>query len=150
MPARVMFTIALLKSAKSSQAHFANRKQLLKLKDDSVLLNLMDYGKALRLARALKGFQQQELAELAEIDASYISLIEQGKRTPSLKLIHKLSRVIGIPVHLFTFLAMESEDSELLDQNELTSIGESLTKLVLGYGSAPSERRDLKKVSKRA
>lgn len=95
----------------------------------------MDYGKALRLSRALAGLQQQELAEQAEIDASYISLIEQGKRTPSLKLVHKLSRSIGIPVHLFTFLAMEPEDSEFLDRNELTSIGESLTKLVLNYGA---------------
>src|SRR5437879_5137229 len=93
----------------------------------------MDYGKALRLARALAGLQQQELAQVAGIDASYISLIEQGKRTPSLKLINKLSHAIGIPPHLFTFLAMEREDTEFLEPTELKSIGESLTKLVLDY-----------------
>lgn len=98
----------------------------------------MNYGKALRMARALSGLQQQELAEKAEIDSSYISLIEQGKRTPSVKFIHKLSRAIGIPPYLFTFLAMESEDNELLDNEELASIGEALTKLVLNYGANPT------------
>lgn len=99
----------------------------------------MDYGKALRLARALSGLQQQQLAEKAETDASYISLIEQGKRTPSVKFINKLSRAIGIPPHLFTFLAMESEDSELLDKDELASVGEALTRLVLKHGEPPTE-----------
>jgi len=99
----------------------------------------MDYGKALKLARAFSGLQQQQLAEKAEIDASYISLIEQGKRTPSVKFIHKLSNAIGIPPYLFTFLAMESEDTEFLDDEELTSIGEALTKLVLNYGANPTD-----------
>ena len=94
----------------------------------------MDYGKALRVARALSGLQQQQLAEKADIDSSYISLIEQGKRTPSTKLIHKISRAIGIPPHLITFLAMEREDTELLDEKELASIGEALTNLVLNHG----------------
>jgi transcriptional regulator with XRE-family HTH domain len=100
----------------------------------------MDYGKALKLARALSGLQQQQLAERAEIDASYISLIEQGKRTPSVKAIHKLSKATGIPPYLFTFLAMESDDTEFLDEEELASIGEALTKLVLNYGAPPADQ----------
>lgn len=99
----------------------------------------MDYGKGLRIARALSGLQQQQLAERAEIDASYISLIEQGKRTPSIKFIHKLSRAIGIPPYLLTFLAMEKEDTEFLHEDELASMGEALTKLVLNYGKTPAD-----------
>lgn len=105
----------------------------------------MDYGKALRLARALSGLQQQQLAELAKIDASYISLIEQGKRTPSLKFINRISRAIGIPPHLFTFLAMEREDTGFLEPTELKSIGESLTKLVLDYGEQRTHSIESKK-----
>jgi transcriptional regulator with XRE-family HTH domain len=108
----------------------------------------MDYGKALRLARALSGLQQQQLAERAEIDASYISLIEQGKRTPSVKFIHKLSKAIGIPPYLFTFLAMESEDTELLDNAELASIGEVLTKMVLNYGANPTDNARTRKTKR--
>ena len=99
----------------------------------------MNYGKALRLARAFTGMQQQQLADKAGIDASYISLIEQGKRSPSVKFIHKLSKAIGIPPYLFTFLAMEAEDTELLDEKELASLVEALTKLVLNYGANPTD-----------
>jgi len=108
----------------------------------------MDYGKALRLARALSGLQQQQLAEKAEIDASYISLIEQGKRTPSVKFIHKISRAMGIPPYLFTFLAMERDDTELLDNKELASIGEALTKLVLNYGATPTDAAGTRKTKR--
>ncbi len=97
----------------------------------------MDYGRALRVARALTGIQQQDLARLAGIDPSYISLIEQGKRTPSLRAVRKLSGALEIPVHLFTFLAMQPEDSAFLDPAELQSIGNSLTRLVLHHGQTP-------------
>lgn len=100
------------------------------------------------MARAFSGLQQQQLAEKAEIDASYISLIEQGKRTPSVKLIHKISKAIGIPPYLFTFLAMESEDTELLDKAELASIGEALTKLVLKRGSDPRDNTKTRKTKR--
>jgi len=100
----------------------------------------MDYGKALRVARALAGLQQQELAEAAEIDASYISLIEQGRRTPSLRFINRLSHALGIPPHLFSFLAIERDDTEFLDTAELEAIGESLTKLVLEYGKSRTNK----------
>jgi transcriptional regulator with XRE-family HTH domain len=105
----------------------------------------MNYGKALRLARALAGLQQQQLADKAGIDASYISLIEQGKRSPSVKFIHKISKAIGIPPYLFTFLAMESDDTELLDEKELASLGEALTKLVLNYGTNPTDEAKSRK-----
>jgi len=70
----------------------------------------MDYGKALRIARAIAGLQQKELAELAGIDPSHISLIEVGKRKPSVDMVEKLAKALQIPEHLFTLLAAESED----------------------------------------
>lgn len=140
----------LPKSAKNWSAHFAKRRLDSEFEGDSILLikTDMNYGKALRLARSLSGLQQQQLAEKAEIDASYISLIEQGKRTPSVKFIHKLSKAIGIPPYLFTFLAMEREDNDLLDDAELTSIGEALTKLVLNYGANPTDNANSKKTKR--
>src|SRR6267143_1506460 len=98
----------------------------------------MNYSKALKFARAIAGLQQKELASLADIDASYISLIEQGKRTPSVRAIHKLSHALKIPAHLLTFLAMESEDAALAHPDELKSLGESLTRLVMEHGKEPA------------
>jgi transcriptional regulator with XRE-family HTH domain len=110
----------------------------------------MNYSKALKFARAIAGLQQKELASLAEIDASYISLIEQGKRTPSVRAIHKLSHALKIPAHLLTFLAMESEDAALAHPDELKSLGESLTRLVMEHGKeTPAQTQPTKKKNKR-
>jgi transcriptional regulator with XRE-family HTH domain len=91
----------------------------------------LDYGKALRIARAAAGLQQQELARKADLTPGYISLVEMGRRTPSQGAIRKLSRALGIPPHLLTLLATESEDADLLDQKEIESIGNALLRLVL-------------------
>jgi transcriptional regulator with XRE-family HTH domain len=54
----------------------------------------MDYGKAVRVARAISGIQQKELADRAGLNSSYVSLIEMGKRKPSLKAVRALSSAL--------------------------------------------------------
>jgi XRE family transcriptional regulator of biofilm formation len=93
----------------------------------------MDYGKALKIARAISGTQQKELAQAAGLDASYVSLIEMGKRAPSLAAIKKLSDALGMPVHLLTLLASEPQDLDISDAGELHRVAESLANLLLGH-----------------
>lgn len=100
----------------------------------------MNYGKALRIARAVSGLQQQELAERAGLTASYVSLVEMGKRNPSVGAINKLSRALQIPQHLLTLLAMEPSDTDLVDSKELENLGESLVRLLL---RKPSDERSM-------
>lgn len=54
------------------------------------------FGQKVRKVRKQRGLTQEKLAELAGIDYSYLNLIENGKRNPSLKVIAKLSRVLGV------------------------------------------------------
>lgn len=90
----------------------------------------MNYGKALKIARAIKGLQQRELAERSGLTASHLSLIEAGKRKPSVGALHKLSEALEMPTHLLTLLAAESEDLTLVGPEELRSLGESLARLL--------------------
>lgn len=100
----------------------------------------MDYGKALKIARALAGLQQKEVAELAGVNPSYISMIEMGKRQPSVKTIQKLSRALKMPTHLLTLLAAEEGDLPP-DSGEMERVGESLTRLLIGLrGTEISEK----------
>ena len=101
----------------------------------------MNYGKALRIARAASGLQQQELASRAGLTASYVSLVEMGKRNPSVMAIKKLSKALQLPPHLLTLLATEPEDTDLIDPNELQSLGESLARLLLGSRSDEPDSR---------
>ncbi len=91
----------------------------------------MNYGKALKIARAIKGLQQRELAALSGLTASHLSLIEAGKRKPSVGALHKLSEALEMPTHLLTLLAAESEDLTLIDPEELRALGESLARLLV-------------------
>ena len=90
----------------------------------------MDYGKALRISRAIAGLQQKELAEKAGLDSSYVSLLEKGRRKPSLKVVRALSEALKIPPHLFTLLASEGEDLDLVEPAELQQAAESIARLL--------------------
>jgi len=91
----------------------------------------MNYGKALKIARAIVGIQQKELARRADIDPSHVSLIEMGKRNPSVQLVEKLSKALQVPPYLLTLLAAEDDDLKITDTVELKRISELLARFLL-------------------
>ena len=92
----------------------------------------MNYGKALKVARAIAGLQQKELAAKAGLDPSHISLIEKGTRKPSLDTVGRICQALGIPDHLFTLLATEAKDMHRIEQGELARVAESLARFMVG------------------
>ena len=50
-----------------------------------------------RLRRSL-GFTQEELAEKINISRTHMGHIEQGRKSPSIKVMDKLSRVLKVKV----------------------------------------------------
>ena len=97
----------------------------------------MNYGKGLKLARAIADLNQKDLALKAGLDPSHISLIEKGTRKPSLEALEKLSQALGIPSDLFLLMAFDKEDLKLRNPEELQRAVESIARLVLQY--APSK-----------
>src|SRR6266542_5415607 len=91
----------------------------------------MDYGKAVRVARAISGLQQKELADRAELNSSYVSIIEMGKRKPSLKAVRALSNALELPPDLLTLLGTEPEDLALADSAEVEEVAKSLVRVLL-------------------
>ena len=62
------------------------------------------FGKNVRKYRLKKGLSQERLAELAGLHRTYISAVERGKRSISLKNIDRIANVLGIKVSkLFEF-----------------------------------------------
>jgi len=54
------------------------------------------FGMVLKLERIQKSFSQEELAHICDLDRTYISMLERGKRQPSLKTIFKLSFALNL------------------------------------------------------
>jgi transcriptional regulator with XRE-family HTH domain len=54
------------------------------------------FGIELRKARGAAGLTQQVLAERAEVDPVFVSLLENGHRQPSLAVLLNLERELGL------------------------------------------------------
>ncbi len=48
-----------------------------------------------RIKRVLKGLSQEDLAKLANVDRSYISQIESGKKTPSISVLERIAGALN-------------------------------------------------------
>ena len=59
------------------------------------------FGLRLKELRKLKGLSQEKLANLAEIDRTYLPTIEKGERNVSIEIIEKLARALDIKIKDF-------------------------------------------------
>jgi transcriptional regulator with XRE-family HTH domain len=72
------------------------------------------------LIRTARGFTQRDLAAQLKVSANYLSLVESGKREPSLAFLNRLSGKLGVPIAmLFMFQGepipgVKSEDVDKL------------------------------------
>ena len=60
--------------------------------------SLTSFGQNLRKLRGVSGFTQERLADKADLDPTYISGIERGIRNPTLLIIVRLAKALGVPL----------------------------------------------------
>ncbi len=53
-------------------------------------------GKNIQKLRKSQGFSQEKFAEMAKISRTHIGHIEQGRKSPSLKTLEKIARVLKV------------------------------------------------------
>lgn len=64
------------------------------------------FGQAVRALRVANGLTQEELADRAGLDRSYIGGVERGERNPSLSVIEKIAEGLGVTLaELFSYSA---------------------------------------------
>lgn len=101
----------------------------------------VDYSKAIRVGRALADVSQRDLARRISVDASLVSMLENGRRKPSLEILQKVAVALGIPFHLFTLLASEPGEIKDADPNTVQQLALALSKLLLTGGELESSGR---------
>ncbi len=55
-------------------------------------------GRNIQKARKIKGYTQEELAEVLNISRTHMGHIEQGRKTPSLELLEKIAKALKVKV----------------------------------------------------
>ncbi len=78
----------------------------------------MNIGRAIKLCRSQKAMTQMELARRSGVSLSYVSLIEQNKRDPTMSVVEEISRGLEVPLSILIFLAA--------DKNELAGLSEEV------------------------
>lgn len=61
----------------------------------------MDLGRAVKLMRTASGLRQREVATKLGVTSNYLSLVENGKREPSVSFLRGLSGILNVPVGVF-------------------------------------------------
>ena len=75
----------------------------------------MNIGHALKVCRSAKKLSLGDLAGLTELSPSYLSMIESGKREPTLTSIEKIASAMRVPTPILLFLAADSSELEGID-----------------------------------
>lgn len=99
----------------------------------------MSYGRAIRIARTAHGLTQTELAERVSVGASHLSLIESGKRQPSLNVLKEISAALAVPLHLLTLLASDPAEFENpKNAAQIADVAKTLLRLLASSGEQPT------------
>jgi transcriptional regulator with XRE-family HTH domain len=56
------------------------------------------FGKRLRTLREERGWSQEEFADRAGLHRTYVSAVERGVRNPTLSVLERLSKALGMPM----------------------------------------------------
>lgn len=99
-----------------------------------------EVGSRLRAVRQMHGLSQRELAKRAGVTNGMISLIEQGRVSPSVASLKKV--LDGIPMALAEFFTLDPEQTPQVFYagDELTELGEGDVSLRLVAGNRPGRR----------
>lgn len=65
------------------------------------VVNLDDIGRKVKEKRLKKGLKQYELAHEAGISNTYLSDVEVGRTTPSIKTLNKISKALKVDMKVF-------------------------------------------------
>jgi transcriptional regulator with XRE-family HTH domain len=98
----------------------------------------MNYGRAIKIVRTAHGLTLAQLADRVSVGSSYLSLIEAGKRKPSLDVLQEISSALGVPLHLLTLLASDpSEFDSEENAARVADVAKTLVRLLAASGEQP-------------
>lgn len=76
----------------------------------------MNVGQAIKMCRTRRGISQTELANRAACSVSYLSMLENNKRDPTLSTLTKIAHALNVPIGILFFLAAEREELGGIDK----------------------------------
>ncbi len=79
--------------------------------------NIMNIGNAIQMCRAKRRLSQAELARRANCSVSYLSMLENSQRDPTLSTVSNIANALGMPIELLFFLGAEKGELSGIDKD---------------------------------
>ena len=76
----------------------------------------MNIGSAIQMCRAKRRLSQAEVARRAECSVSYLSMLENSQRDPTLSTVTKIAQALNMPVEMLFFLGAEKGELAGIDK----------------------------------
>lgn len=92
----------------------------------------MNVGHAVCICRAAKHLTLEELSERSNLSKSYLSMIESGKRNPSMKTVKSISDALNIPLPVFIMLSADIKEMKGIDKDTIIQLRKSVLDAI-GY-----------------
>jgi transcriptional regulator with XRE-family HTH domain len=106
-------------------------------------------GQTLKDLRAARGLTQQDLADDLGISASYLSLLESGKRRTTRKILRGLSDYLNLPAGYFVIEAMQLTGLEPRHRDVIQELRRDLVEPALqrAFAKHPKRSRQVSEAS---
>jgi len=85
----------------------------------------MNVGHAIRLCRTQRKASQTDVAQKASCSVSYLSMLENNKRDPTLSTLAKIASALHVPIGVLFVLASEHEDLGNVDRKLTGTLAQS-------------------------
>jgi len=76
----------------------------------------MNLGNAIQLCRTRRKLSQAKLARLADCSVSYLSMLENSQRDPTLSTIQKIADALRVPIEILFFLGADTGELSGIDK----------------------------------
>jgi len=92
----------------------------------------VNLGLRLKLFRVAAGFKQRDVAARLEVTVNYVSMVERGKREPTLRYLQEFARAVDIPAAVLLWEPAEASKQ----QPEAADLYARVAGLMAQYGAS--------------
>jgi transcriptional regulator with XRE-family HTH domain len=85
----------------------------------------MNVGQAIRLCRTQRNASQTDVAQKANCSVSYLSMLENNKRDPTLSTLTRIAGALRVPIGVLFVLAAETKDLGSVDRKLADALARS-------------------------
>lgn len=103
---------------------------------------MIHLGKTIRRMRTERGLSQQKLAEDAGLTASFLSLVENDRRQPSLTVLSRLASALKIPEDVIIWDAVELPPKLSHADRRMCEMAKLIVRRFIETSDGPAHKND--------